>query len=87
MIKAVQPEFPAGMPADTMPFVVQIMVTVNPDGSVKRARAFESSDYPDADDAAVKAAEASTYKPKTVDCKAVEGRYLFRAEYDPGPPG
>ena len=59
----------------------EVEVTLNPDGSVKTVSIFKSSGYTAWDDAVLYAARNSTYLPKVIDCKAVEARYIFRANY------
>lgn len=58
-------------------FVVDVVVTVNPDGTVKSAVERGSwgvgTDY-----AVMRDARNSNYIPATVDCKPVEGTYIFR---------
>lgn len=85
ILMPVMPEFPPSLhPAG--PFTVEATVLVGPDGSVESATISHSSGYSAVDAAVIKAARTSTYSPKVVDCKPVEGRYLFRADVKPGPP-
>lgn len=65
------------------PVSVQVMVMVNANGSVSSASVAQSSGYADVDAAALKAALASTYRPRTVNCKPAEGLYLFSASFAP----
>lgn len=58
--------------------VTVILVTVNPDGSVKSAVIQKSSGTPSLDAQSLADAKSSTYKPKTINCKPVEGTYLYR---------
>lgn len=58
-------------------FVVDILVTVNADGTVKDAVVKAPWGY-GADEAALYNARRSTYRPATIECKPVEGTYLFR---------
>jgi TonB family protein len=59
--------------------LVEVLVTVNPDGTVKDAVIKSGTDYGSgANDNALFAARNSTYKPKTVNCLPVEGTYLYR---------
>jgi periplasmic protein TonB len=84
LVKAAQPEYPAAaMKFIIDPVSVQVIVMVNADGSVQTASVARSSGYSQPDAAALKAAEDSTYKPKTVNCKPVRGLYLFQAEFKP----
>jgi len=56
---------------------VEVVVTVNPDGTVKSA--VERGSWGDeTDHAVVKAALNSKYIPATTNCKPVEGIYIFR---------
>jgi len=64
---------------------VDIKVVVEADGSA-RASIERSSGYLALDMAVLRAAKASTYEPKTVDCKPVEGTYIFRFSAFSGTP-
>lgn len=84
IVKAAQP----GYPASSMRFVqspvsVQVMVMVDANGSVATASVAQSSGYADVDASALKAAMASTYRPRMVHCKPAEGLYLFNATFAP----
>jgi TonB family protein len=84
---AVAPAYPtAAMRFVQSPIAVQVIVMVAADGSVKSAAIAQSSGYTQPDANALQAAQASTYKPKTVDCKPVEGLYVFRADFAPPTP-
>jgi TonB family protein len=61
--------------------VVQIDVTVAPDGSVKSVRVTRTSGQTDADKAALAAARASQFRPAARDCTPVEGHYAFTATF------
>lgn len=86
IVKPAQPVYPRSLPAHTPPLTVTVQVTVNPDGSVKGARVWQSSDYAEADTAALAAAAASTYRPKMVNCEPVEGTYLLHSDFLPTQP-
>lgn len=60
-----------------------VTVTVGPNGKPTAAHIYRSSGYAAVDRAVVTAALKSTYSPKTVDCVAVTGTYLFRADFAP----
>jgi hypothetical protein len=60
----------------------EIKVTVEPDASFK-AEIFKSSGSRPFDLAVLRAARSSTYAPKIVNCKTVEGTYLFRIDFQP----
>ncbi len=62
---------------------VTILVTVNPDGSVKSAQVERSSNSLAVDKAALNAARSSTYRPKIVNCHPVEGTYHFTVKFEP----
>lgn len=55
-------------------------MTVNPDGTIKSVALKRSWAF-GADYAALDDARHSAYQPATVNCKAVEGTYLFRELY------
>jgi TonB family protein len=85
IVMPIMPEFPRSL-APAGPFTVEATVLVGPDGSVRSATISHSSGYSSVDAAVINAARASTYSPKVLECKPVEGRYLFRADVKPGPP-
>lgn len=58
-------------------YVEEVVVTVNPDGTVKSA-AVRHSWGVGPDDAALTAARNSKYIAATVNCKPVQGTYVFR---------
>lgn len=60
-----------------------VTVTVAPNGKPSAAQIYRSSGYAAVDRAVVAAALKSTYSPKTVNCVAVTGSYLFRADFAP----
>jgi TonB family protein len=80
---AVQPSFPASARSVTSTISTLIEVDVAPNGALKSARVYKSSGNRDADLAALKAARASMYSPKVVNCHPIEARYLFRADFAP----
>jgi TonB family protein len=60
-----------------------ILVVVRADGSVDKVSVNKSSGTLSFDMASLHAARQSSYRPKVVDCHAVEGTYLFNATYTP----
>lgn len=58
-------------------FVEEVLVTVNPDGTVKSA-VVRGSWGAGPDGAALTAARNSKYIPATINCKSAEGTYVFR---------
>ncbi|HVR47523.1 MAG TPA: M56 family metallopeptidase [Candidatus Binatia bacterium] len=79
---AVAPSLPQGLRASGS---VIIAVTIAPNGRVTNTKVMRSSGDAAIDSAVVTAARNSTYSPKLVSCTAVEGHYLFRADFKPGP--
>jgi TonB family protein len=65
------------------PISVEAMVTVGADGSAKTVTITKSSGYKFADDAVVRAARISSYRPRMVNCEPVESTYNFRIDYGP----
>jgi TonB family protein len=63
-----------------------VAVWVAPDGSVEKAKIYRSSGDLLFDEASVRAARRSTYKPKVLDCKPVEGIVYFRTSLTGGYP-
>ncbi|HEX3670620.1 MAG TPA: M56 family metallopeptidase [Candidatus Cybelea sp.] len=60
-----------------------VVVKVTPAGKAARAAIYRSSGDAKVDQAAIKAAEQSTYTPRLVNCTPEEGVYLFRADFAP----
>jgi TonB family protein len=80
----VQPDYPEsakelGLGAVT----VEVEVTVGPSGNLVGAKVYKSAGNMSIDQAALRAARASTYSPKLVDCQPTTGDYLFRADFTP----
>ena len=65
------------------PVVVYVDVTVEPDGHVSKTLVTKSSNNMAVDQAAVKAARATTYSPKIMGCQAMTGIFIFRADFRP----
>ena len=80
--KSVPPD-PRGLDDNVLaalaPLSAGIDVVIEPDGSPGAASVSKPSGYRGFDLAAIHAAKASTYAPKVVDCKAVEGTVRFTA--------
>ena len=76
---------------DTMPdsegdkFAI-VAVQVAPDGTVVKAKIYRTSGDLLFDQASVRAARHSTFTPKVVDCKPVEGTVYFRTSLTQGYP-
>ncbi len=80
--KVVQPEYPRSA-SGLGPVTVQIQVTVDASGNLEGARVYKSSGNKAIDDAALKAVTLTKYSPKIINCQAVRGDYLFRADFEP----
>ena len=82
--RATQPDYPqSARDLNLGPVSVEIEVTIGPDGEIKDAEVYRSSTNLAIDQSALRAARASTYAPKIVNCNPVAGRYLFRADFSP----
>ena len=82
--KVQQPDYPqSAKPLGLGPVSVQIEVTVDASGNLDRVRVYKSSGNQAIDDAALAAASRSKYSPRIVNCQAVTGYYLFRADFEP----
>jgi TonB family protein len=80
----VQPDYPeSAKDIGIGPVTVQVEVTVGPSGNLVSASIYKSANNMAIDQAALRAARESTYSPKLVDCNAVQGQYLFRADFQP----
>jgi hypothetical protein len=62
-----------------------VQVIVNPDGSIKSAKVYKSTSVESYDHATLADARRGVYLPKQVDCKNVEGMYMFEELFH-GPP-
>jgi TonB family protein len=80
--KPAEPQMPPGLKAGGS---VIVAVTIAPNGSVTGLSLRKSSGNAQIDRSVLDAARHSKYSPKLVDCKAVAGSYLFRADFAPGP--
>ncbi len=80
----VPPDYPEAARSQGLgPVTVLVQVTISPSGSLQGAKIYQSSNNMSIDQSALSAARQSTYSPKIVACKPVEGTYLFRAQFDP----
>jgi Gram-negative bacterial TonB protein C-terminal len=80
---AVQPNFPEllrnqGFSRVT---IAIIAIAVDPQGKLVDAWVWATSGYPAIDEAALKAAQQSSYSGATSYCRPVSGTYLFRADF------
>jgi TonB family protein len=78
VIEPVEPQMPHGLKAGGS---VILAVTIAPSGSVTGLSLRKSSGNAQIDRSVAEAALHSTYSPKLVDCKAITGSYLFRADF------
>jgi TonB family protein len=62
---------------------VNVLVTIEPNGSVGNARLQHSSGNQQVDAAVFNAAKTSTYSPALHNCVPVAGTYVFNAKFDP----
>jgi TonB family protein len=62
---------------------VFVQVTIDAQGRLVDARIYGSSNNAAIDEAALRAARASRYSPRIVNCVPVEGTYLFHADFAP----
>ncbi|MGA8474285.1 MAG: M56 family metallopeptidase [Candidatus Cybelea sp.] len=81
VVAAAQPDLPHGL---KLHGAVNVVVTIAPSGHVTSATVLHSSGNAAIDGAVIDAARRSTYSPKIVNCSPVQGRYVFRAEFEPG---
>lgn len=84
-VKPVQPDYPESAMSLNLGYVsVQILVTIEPSGSIAHAEIYKSSNNMAIDAAALQAARASTYAPGMVLCKPTYGSYIFKADFRSG---
>jgi protein TonB len=79
VVDAVSPSTPEG--ADDQTGTVQVRVDLAPSGAVVAATIFRSAGNLLLDQAALRAARASTYRAETRDCASVGGSYLFTVDF------
>jgi TonB family protein len=84
----VKAEYPRGFdpPEEARPLSATVFVVVGSDGKVVAAKILKPSGDFSFDAASIRAAKSSTYTPKLVDCKPIEGTFLFRTSLTPGGP-
>jgi TonB family protein len=80
-VRAVPPDYPKRAQELGQVGTVQVKVSVSATGAVSAASIYRSSGSEDLDGAALASARASTYAPEVVNCFAVSGTYLFRADF------
>jgi TonB family protein len=80
---AAYPEYPNSASRQYGPVTALVRVTIGTNGTVLAASIYTSTGSADLDRAALRAARASTYAPKLVNCRPVTGTYIFRAEFKP----
>jgi TonB family protein len=66
---------------------IVVQVSVNPDGSVAKAQIYKSSSNAALDQAALRAAKASTYSPMIVNCNAQSAEIALAVNMIPQGPG
>jgi TonB family protein len=81
MSSAVAPALPSGLNIPK-PVAVLVDVLVGQDGSLRGATIAMSSGIAAVDQAVVRAALASTYAPKLVNCEPTQGDFLYRADFN-----
>jgi protein TonB len=60
---------------------VDVLVSLSPAGAVTATTIYKTSGSAALDQAAIRAARASTYSPDIVDCQAVAGSYTFHVSF------
>jgi TonB family protein len=73
----------AALRRNTGPQTALVYVTIGQDGKPLRESIYSGTGTPELDREALRAAQASKYTPKYVNCRAVTGTYIFRAEFSP----
>jgi TonB family protein len=82
--KPQEPVYPPSAKALNLGILSSVVeITVDAAGKVAAARTYKSSGNAAVDESALKAAYASSYAPKLVNCQAVAGIYLFKALFEP----
>lgn len=81
VVHAARPQYPFTKPMQQGTSMIEVLI--GHDGSALAASVMYTSGLQAFDDAAMRAAESSTYTPATAYCKPVLSRYLFRASFNP----
>jgi protein TonB len=76
-----QPVYPESAQQLGISGAVEVLVSLAPDGGVTDATIYKTSGSAALDQAAIRAARASTYSPDIVDCQAVAGTYTFHVSF------
>ncbi|MGB8205592.1 MAG: energy transducer TonB, partial [Candidatus Baltobacteraceae bacterium] len=79
--RPVEPDYPDIARQQGATGTVQVKVTLTATGAVAGASVYRGSGNASLDNAAVKAAEQSSYTPEIEDCQPIAGSYLFRADF------
>ena len=79
---AVSPVYPTSAMRLHLPSSsVLVQLTIDPLGTIRNPSVQKSSGNAAIDSAAMRAATASTYSPKVINCRATSATYLFRADF------
>lgn len=84
VVQAVAPNYPdSARKLKLGPVTVLVNVTIGANGNLVATSIAHSSGNANIDQEALRAARQSTYRARTVNCAAVAGTYLFRADFNP----
>jgi protein TonB len=78
---AVEPDYPDIAKEQGATGTTQVKVTLDESGNVVSATVYKSAGNLSLDQAAVKAARATSYVPEIVNCVKTAGSYIFRADF------
>jgi TonB family protein len=62
---------------------VDVLVTLSASGAVTQISIYHTSGNGALDQAAIRAARASSYSPEIINCQAAAGTYTFHASFSP----
>jgi protein TonB len=79
--RPVEPDYPDMARQQGATGTVQVKVTLTAGGGVSSASVYRTSGNQSLDNAAVAAAQQSSYSPEIDNCQPVAGSYLFRADF------
>jgi TonB family protein len=85
VVRAIPPKDFDLWPYEGAAFYATVLVLIGPDGKVEKASLYQPSGNLQFDMASIRAAKKSTFKPKLIDCKPVEGTFLFKTSLTPRP--
>ncbi|MFN2528916.1 MAG: energy transducer TonB [Candidatus Baltobacteraceae bacterium] len=89
VINQVTPEYPESLREQNadkkapLTLEVLVLVSLSASATITAESVSQASGFPEVDRAALRAANASSYSPRVVNCKPVESQFIMRFSFDP----